>query len=115
GLRKAHAAGNADHARVFAAEIRKIRQGPAPAADFSGVSASTDSTAMPRTDAQPSLFRGDSDFHRRAGLNPLQMSWAAARDMFGTRQGAAEYLAEQSGGRVRRDDRGEPVVELPDG
>ncbi|MCE7031733.1 hypothetical protein LY625_03725 [Lysobacter sp. GX 14042] len=115
GLRKAHAAGNADHARVFAAEIRRMRDQGQTAADFSGVTGSTDSTAMPRTDAQPSLFRGDSDFHQRAGLNPLQMSWAAARDMFGTRQGAAEYLAEQSGGRVRRDDRGEPVVELPDG
>lgn len=28
GLRKAHAAGNADHARVFAAEIRKMREQP---------------------------------------------------------------------------------------
>lgn len=115
GLRKAHAAGNADHARAFADEIRRMRGQVQPAADFSGVSTSTDSTAMPRADAQPSLFRGQSDFRQRAGLNPLQMSVAAARDMFGTRQGAAEYLADKAGGQVRRDDRGEPVVELPDG
>lgn len=42
GLRKAHAAGNADHARIFANEIRRQRQQPA---DFSGVSTSSDSTA----------------------------------------------------------------------
>lgn len=35
GLRKAHAAGNADHARAFAAEIRKMRM--SPKADFSNV------------------------------------------------------------------------------
>lgn len=36
GLRKAHAAGNTEHARRFAAEIRRMRS-EAPQADFSGV------------------------------------------------------------------------------
>lgn len=45
-LRKAHAAGNSDHARAFAAEIQKLRGGDQSApADFSGVTSSSESTA----------------------------------------------------------------------
>lgn len=43
GLRKAHAAGNADHARAFANEIRRMRQ--APKADFSGVTTSAETVS----------------------------------------------------------------------
>lgn len=46
GLRKAHAAGNTDHARRFADAIRKQREAQ-PRADFSGVTARVDSTERP--------------------------------------------------------------------
>lgn len=42
-LRKAHAAGNVDHARAFAAEIRRMRDS-APKADFSNVQGGVQST-----------------------------------------------------------------------
>ncbi len=100
----------------------------APRADFSGVSQRVDSTAemappdfsgvsarVNTTATNPSLFRMDSDFRERAGLSPGNMLVGAARDMFGSRAGAAKYLAEQAGGIVEQDERGEPVVVLPDG
>lgn len=55
-------------------------------------------TAQPP--ANPSLFRMDSDFREKSGVGVGGMLMASAKDMFGSRQGAAEYLAEQSGGKV---------------
>ena len=63
-----------------------------------------------------SLFRADSDFREKApGVGIGDMTWAAAKDMFGSRQGAAEYLAKQSGGKVVAGDNGDPLLELPGG
>lgn len=67
------------------------------------------------TDARPSLFRMDSDFGERSGAGGLTMATAAARDMFGSREGAAEYLARETGGSVGVGTDGEPVLTLPDG
>lgn len=76
---------------------------------------------------RPSAFRMDSDFKERAGLIPGQMLVGAAKDMFGSRQGAAEYLArkanEQSGlrslvdggAKVVTGEDGEPMIRLADG
>lgn len=65
---------------------------------------------------KPSLFRMDSDFREKApSVGFGDMAWGAARDMFGSRAGAAEYLAKEAGGRVVSDEAGEPLVELPDG
>lgn len=73
-------------------------------------------SAQPATRApQQSLFRLDSDFRRRSGADAGSMLWAAAKDMFGSREGAASYLAEQVGGRVGADEHGEPIIQLPDG
>lgn len=62
-----------------------------------------------------SLFRADSDFRERSGAGVGQMLWAAAKDMFGSREGAAKYLAENVGGSIGRDARGQPVLTLKDG
>lgn len=76
---------------------------------------------------RPSLFRADSDFREKAGVGIGDMAWAAARDMFGSRQGAAEYLAGEindergvaglmgGGASVVQDEAGEPMIRLPDG
>ena len=74
--------------------------------------------ASPKAPQQPkdSLFRMDSDFRDKApGVGIGDMTWAAAKDMFGSRQGAAEYLAKQSGGKVVAGDNGDPLLELPGG
>lgn len=68
GLRKAHAAGNADHARAFAAEIRRMREQPTQAPDFSGVSASVDTTATGPQQAVP-----DGSIGRTLGLGARAM------------------------------------------
>jgi hypothetical protein len=65
--------------------------------------------------AKPSLFRMDSDFRGRSGAGVTDMVWAAAKDMFGSREGAAEYLAKEVGGAVEKDESGEPVIRLRDG
>lgn len=96
---------------------------PPEGADFSGVTAAVDSTAMGRQpatsqtapSAHPSLFRGDSDFAERSGATMGNMFSAAARDMFGTRENAARYLAEQTGGQMTIDAYGEPILRLKDG
>jgi hypothetical protein len=62
-----------------------------------------------------SLFRADSDFRERSGAGAGQMLWAAAKDMFGSREGAAKYLAENVGGSIGRDAKGQPVLTLKDG
>lgn len=62
-----------------------------------------------------SLFRADSDFREKSGAGVGQMLWAAAKDMFGSREGAAKYLAENVGGKVGRDANGQPVLTLKDG
>lgn len=84
---------------------------------------------------QPSLFRADSDFLRRSGLVPdeepslsailrnprqvagasLSMLGAAGIDMFGSREAAANFLAERTGGTVEADESGEPILRLPSG
>lgn len=77
---------------------------------------------------KPSLFRMDSDFRDRApNVGVGDMLWAATRDMFGSRQGAAEYLAGQinegrglsslidGGAKVEAGEDGQPVLRLPDG
>jgi hypothetical protein len=65
-------------------------------------------------DASPSLFRADSDFREKANLVPGHMLVASAKDMFGSRKGAAEYLARQAKGKVEGTDE-DPVVVLPSG
>lgn len=52
GLRKAHAAGNADHARAFAAEIRRMREAPADFGNVQGGSQTTETPPPPRTMGQ---------------------------------------------------------------
>lgn len=69
----------------------------------------------PAQTAKPSLFRADSDFRKRAGVGIGDMLWASAKDMFGSRQGSAEYLAKEAGGQVVRGDDGEPMIRLRDG
>ncbi len=69
----------------------------------------------PASPARPSLFRMDSDFRDRSGVGVGDMLWASAKDMFGSREGAAEYLAGEAGGKVGKDAQGNPVVALPDG
>lgn len=129
-LRKADAAGDTEAARAIARRIQSMRQG-APASqgdaiakyedgvasiyDGSGTDRYGSQPASPRPEVNPSLFRLDSDFRKRSGVGAGDMLWAAAKDMFGSRQGAAEYLAKESGGAVGADDRGEPVLSLPGG
>lgn len=69
----------------------------------------------PKPAPRPSLFRMDSDFTKRAGLSQFDLAVPALKDMFGSRQGAAEALAKKTGGRVEVDERGEPVLQLPSG
>lgn len=55
-----------------------------------------------------SLFRSDSD----VGLHGGQKFIAAAKDMFGSQKGVAEYVAEKTGGRaVRTSDGGYGVID----
>lgn len=69
----------------------------------------------PAPDPEPSVFRMDSDFRERAGVGAPAMQWAAAKDMFGSRGGAAEFLASQSGGTVEQTPEGETLIVLGDG
>lgn len=81
--------------------------------------------AAPQAPAAPvqqapkqSLFRMDSDFQERSGVGAGGMLTAAAKDTFGSRQGAAEYLAnaaKKSGGTVVQGPNGDPMVQLGDG
>ncbi|MCL6710444.1 hypothetical protein M8R20_26335 [Pseudomonas sp. R2.Fl] len=106
----------------------------APKADFSGVTSSVQSTEElarnPANDSafarmisggpsapRQSLFRNDSDFYERSGISRLspRMAWAALKDTFGSTQGAAEYLAEQTRGTVTQAQDGSPVLQLRDG
>lgn len=115
-LRAADAAGNVEDARVLAQAYAQMRGGARPAApkaDFSNVESSA--TSVDHGPVRPSLFRADSDFRERAGVGIPTMISAAARDMFSTREGTAQYLAEQVGGKVGRDRDGSPTVQLPDG
>ena len=96
-----------------------------------GVTHSERGYATPRkpVDQTPrdSLFRADSDFRKRADLGIGDMLLASAKDMFGSRQGAAEYLAKQynkehglsaqinGGASVVQDETGNPMLRLPDG
>lgn len=124
-LRAADAAGNVEDARRLAQAYKQARDQQQPRADFSGVTASVSSTErvtsapgaakVEQPAARQSLFRADSDFRERSGAGPIDMLWAAAKDMFGSREGAATYLAGQVGGKVATDARGEPVVQLQDG
>lgn len=74
-LRKAHAAGNADHARAFAAEIRRMRESPATKADFSnvqgGVSSTEASTQPPAQQSQEPSFL--DAVKRQAGIGGRAM------------------------------------------
>lgn len=65
--------------------------------------------------AKPSLFRADSDFRKRSGVGIGDMLWASAKDMFGSRQGSAEYLAKEAGGQVVHGADGSPMIRLRDG
>lgn len=73
--------------------------------------------ASPVQPAKPSLFGMGSDFADmdKGGVGQVNIGIAALKDMFGSRLGAAEYLAEQSGGKVETDADGEPVVVLASG
>lgn len=92
---------------------------PVPAAEFE--QPAPDLTAgdfnVPRGGraSRPSLFGASSDFREQAGVGAGTLLLAAARDMFGGREGAAEYLAGKAGGRVGRDERAQPTVVLPGG
>ena len=59
-LRKAHAAGNADHARVFAAEIRRLRE-TGGGADFSGVTGGARLAQTPETPPDPTEGMGTGE------------------------------------------------------
>ena len=78
--------------------------------------------------ARPSLFRADSDFYENAGISRLspRIAWAALKDTFGSRQGAAESIADAynddhglssliTGGAQVVGTKAEPMVRLPDG
>lgn len=131
-LRAADEAGNVEDARRLAhayAEAKKSQP------DFSNVVARTTHSAQgyappgKREDSTPrdSLFRADSDFRERSGVGIGDMLWASAKDMFGSRGGAAEYLAGEynkehglskqinGGARVIEGDNGDPMIRLPDG
>lgn len=96
-----------------------------PRPDFSNVQSG--SSSVPAREAKPSLFRMDSDFRERSGVGMGSMLTAAAKDMFGSRQGAAEYLARKinenqglsslitGGAKVDVGDNGDPVLRLADG
>ena len=64
---------------------------------------------------QPSLFGLSSDFKERSGLSAFEMLAGAGKDMFGSRMGAAEYLAGKSGGRALLGSDDSPLVQLQDG
>lgn len=67
--------------------------------------------------AKPAQYIDDSDFFQKAGMSQWspKVVWAAAKDMFGGTESAAKYLAQQVGGTVGKDDRGEPTIVLRDG
>lgn len=67
--------------------------------------------------AKPAQYIDDSDFFQKAGMSQWspKVVWAAAKDMFGGTESAAKYLAEQVGGTVGKDERGEPTIVLQDG
>lgn len=67
--------------------------------------------------AKPAQYIDDSDFFQKAGMSQWspKVVWAAAKDMFGGTESAAKYLAQQVGGTVGKDDRGEPTIVLKDG
>lgn len=69
GLRKAHAAGNADHARAFAAEIRKMRE--QPRADFSNVRGGSRTT---ETADAPDAQYADIQRKRRLEFTPEEVA-----------------------------------------
>lgn len=124
-LRKAHAAGNTEHAKRFADEIRRQRQAqpatppaapqqPAPQMEKQPWFV-PDKSPTPESNARPSLFRADSDFGTRSGVGQMAMAGAALRDTFAGRENAAEYLAGKVGGQAGVDNTGAPVVTLPSG
>lgn len=93
-----------------AAIARKLQSAPAAPAQ------TPEAPAMPAP--RPSLFRMDSDFQDRSGVGAGGMLTAAAKDTFGSRQGAAEYLANaasKTGGTVIQGPNGDPMVQLGDG
>ncbi|MFC4728797.1 hypothetical protein [Coralloluteibacterium thermophilus] len=73
------------------------------------------SDSAEQREVRPSLFRMDSDFRRRAGVDPLSMFGAAAIDTFGGGRSAARFLAWRSGGTAGQSEGGQPTVTLPDG
>lgn len=101
-------------------EIDIVGGTPVPAAQLEQELASTG------PEPEPSLFRMDSDFRERAGVSIPTMFGATVRDMFGSREAAAEYLAKQinedrglsslitGGAKVTGAD-GEPILQLADG
>ena len=104
-------------------EIDIVGGTPVPAAEFAREVEQAPATDQPL----PSLFRMDSDFRERAGVGIPSMLVAAAKDMFGSRQGAAEYLAGKinegqglsalisGGAQAAQDERGNPLLRLADG
>lgn len=118
-LRAADEAGNVEDARRLAQAYADARRA---SPDFSNVRAVTTHSARGYappaapvdTSPRDSLFRMDSDFRERAGVGIGDMLWASAKDMFGSRNGAAEYLAKKAGGQVVEGDNG-PMIRLPDG
>lgn len=78
-LRKAHAAGNTEHARRFADEIRKMR-----GSDFSGVSTNVDSSyqvvpRVTREQRQAQIAQADAALNYENRLNSLNQQEQAGR------------------------------------
>lgn len=118
-LRAADAAGNAEDARKLAKAYEDARRAQPDFGDVRGSVRTSEQFNAPappkRPETKGDLFRFNSDFQDRSGVGALGMLWGAAKDMFGSEQGAAEYLAKQAGGTVGQDADGSPLVVLQDG
>lgn len=122
GLRKAHAAGNADHARAFAAEIRKMREQPAPMAEpMAPEPAANPAEGMSGFD-QFAAGMGKSlvDAYRGAKQAGTELIRHAAQNPQGTADNAVTQWADESLGRqqaeiddARRLDA--PLMDTPEG
>lgn len=117
-----------DRETMRAALAKRYGAPSRPRPDFSNVQSGADTMPAPvREAAKPSLFGIASDFRRRSGVSMPAMAVAAAKDMFGSRAGAAEYLAKKAneagglsslitgGAQVEQAENGDPVLRLADG
>lgn len=96
GLRKAHAAGQTEHARRFAAEIRRMRGAQQPKADFSGVSARVIGRPLEVSDEQRNqvLREFGATPSQRSGLYERYMA-GVGKSMVDTVQGIGQAITDQ--------------------